>query len=436
MNPFDALTELQGRDRRRSLNPYAVIALQNPSLGLNPPPGQPPKEALQNWYRTPALHANPFANHPDLQPVRQLAQEVLDNADITTEPDDTWFARLGMPDLAAERTPPPRDITAIARAFETHLERNFLYTLDLQPADPSLDPIVDFITNTQRGHCEYFASALAGLLRAANINARVVLGYVATEYDPVEEAFVVRERHAHAWVEAETAPGVWRTFDPSPRASTQQVHTPEPTLFDGVRRWFDRAETLWIRSVVSFDQDNQAAIFGMQQDGSFEPPDWIASLFDGDATADEQSGALTTLTRSAVTILLTVLVVAAATIAVYAASKRTAALIATLRARREQHADNPIPDPPFYTETLRALRDAQLTKPDATPPRAHADRIAPANPDAARLLKRIADLYYTARFAQRPLSPEQQQHATTLLTQLRQTLNPPESPRTDHASTA
>jgi hypothetical protein len=71
-----------------------------------------------------------------------------------------------------------------------------------KPAPAGETALGDFVRNTRAGHCEYFAAATALLLRAAGIPARYATGFAVMEYSPLEDAFVVRARHAHAWARA------------------------------------------------------------------------------------------------------------------------------------------------------------------------------------------------------------------------------------------
>jgi hypothetical protein len=72
-----------------------------------------------------------------------------------------------------------------------------------------------FLRDTRAGHCEYFATAGVLVLRTAGIPARYVTGYAAIEPGGVKNEFLIRERHAHAWVLA-YIDGRWRDFDPTP----------------------------------------------------------------------------------------------------------------------------------------------------------------------------------------------------------------------------
>jgi len=82
-----------------------------------------------------------------------------------------------------------------------------------QTAGPS--GLAQFMNTTRAGHCEYFATATALLLRAAGVPTRYVTGYLVQEFDPDEGLFVVRGNHAHAWVLAWTGLS-WREVDTTP----------------------------------------------------------------------------------------------------------------------------------------------------------------------------------------------------------------------------
>ena len=78
----------------------------------------------------------------------------------------------------------------------------FSYSLHMEVKDSSLDPVEDFLVNRKEGHCEYFASALALLLRSIDIPARVVNGFKGGDWNDLTQTMNVRQKHAHSWVEA------------------------------------------------------------------------------------------------------------------------------------------------------------------------------------------------------------------------------------------
>lgn len=133
------------------------------------------------------------------------------------------------------------------RCLEGRLRRDYLYSLRV-PESRRSDPIVAFLLQFRRGHCEYFASALALLGRAAGVPTRVVVGYRVTERSEWGEYDVVRERNAHSWVEAYTDREQWTRYDATP-ASGEELYRGR-----SIPRWRTFLESLRWRAVDLFDQ--------------------------------------------------------------------------------------------------------------------------------------------------------------------------------------
>lgn len=106
---------------------------------------------------------------------------------------------------------PPRERLARVRAF---FADGFRYTL-VQDRTSGLQALEHFLLHSRSGHCEYFATATALLLRAGRIPTRYVVGYMARERDPWEGDIRVRQRHGHAWVQAYVG-GRWVVVDTTP----------------------------------------------------------------------------------------------------------------------------------------------------------------------------------------------------------------------------
>lgn len=117
-------------------------------------------------------------------------------------------AALGL-DLA--RLSPWDAIAALKAYFATR----FVYTLALRRGDDRRPAVADFLLKTRAGHCEYFATAAVFVLRAAGIPARYATGFAVQEFSSTEDAYVVREKHAHAWTLV-YVDGAWRDFDVTP----------------------------------------------------------------------------------------------------------------------------------------------------------------------------------------------------------------------------
>src|SRR5262249_22235798 len=119
-----------------------------------------------------------------------------------------------------ERLPADESASTARRmvlALESHLRDSGAYTYSLSMAvdDPTIDPVEDFLFNRKRGHCEYFASALALMLRSVQIPSRLVTGFKGADFNSSEQFYEVQQRHAHAWVEAYVDRN-WIVLDPTP----------------------------------------------------------------------------------------------------------------------------------------------------------------------------------------------------------------------------
>lgn len=132
----------------------------------------------------------------------------------------------------------PDAALAIIRLF---FFNHFAYSLELEPPRPGSTndtPLASFLLEQRRGHCEYFASATALLLRAAGIPSRYVIGYSIQEKRSNNE-FVARSRHAHAWALA-WINGRWVEVDCTP-AGWFESEWAEAGAFEAWRDWFSDA---------------------------------------------------------------------------------------------------------------------------------------------------------------------------------------------------
>jgi hypothetical protein len=150
---------------------------------------------------------------------------------------------------------------AQASRIERHLQRDFKYKLD-GPEHPVSDPLADFLFVRKEGYCEYFASAMAVMLRSIGIPSRVATGFQSGYYNAVSGLNVVRASDAHAWVEAwiRTTPasapedGRWTTFDPTPLGSGSA------SLLSPFTMYLDALDNTWREWIVSYDLGHQLLI--------------------------------------------------------------------------------------------------------------------------------------------------------------------------------
>lgn len=190
----------------------------------------------------------------------------------------------------------PADRMAAALALQDYLRNSgeFVYSLEPQERDNYVDPLEDFVTTHRAGHCEYFAGALAMMLRSQGIPARVAIGFKGGEWNAVGGYYQVQQLHAHAWVEAhldrDQAPdnalsvedepfeAVWMTLDPTASTSEEANRL---GLWARVRQSIDYARVLWSNYVVGLN-------YKRQRQGIYEPIQTAAqagmeSVFSGEA---------------------------------------------------------------------------------------------------------------------------------------------------------
>lgn len=147
----------------------------------------------------------------------------------------------------------------------------YQYTLDLtQERNNKLDAIEDFIVNHKKGHCQYFASAMAMILRSRKIPTRIVVGYRPNEFNELGKFFTVRQNDAHSWVEAyftkeqlqesklysdqDTVTGGWVRFDPTPPGEESN----SGGILRRRRAAPDFFQDFWNRNILEMNQSSQS----------------------------------------------------------------------------------------------------------------------------------------------------------------------------------
>lgn len=153
--------------------------------------------------------------------------------------------------LAFEITKSAKNDYDKAAAIEYHLRTRFGYTLQL-PQHAVKDPLANFLFERKQGHCEYFASSMAVMLRTLGIPSRVVNGFRSDEFNDVSGTYVVRAKDAHAWVEAYFPGYGWQSFDPTPGGSVGR-----PQGWSRLSLYIDAMASFWRDWVISYDSSNQ-----------------------------------------------------------------------------------------------------------------------------------------------------------------------------------
>lgn len=156
-----------------------------------------------------------------------------------------------IPELARQITQGTQNDYDRAAAIERYLITNYHYTLQLGGRIPR-DPLANFLFVRKQGHCEYFASAMAVMLRSLKIPARVVNGFRTGEFNDINSQYVVRARNAHSWVEAYLPSFGWISFDPTPAAILATR-----TGWSRMALYMDAMASFWREWVIDYDLGHQ-----------------------------------------------------------------------------------------------------------------------------------------------------------------------------------
>lgn len=137
-----------------------------------------------------------------------------------------------------------------ASALENYLRTHFTYTLQL-PSNTPDDPIANFLFERRQGHCEYFASSMAVMLRTLGIPSRVVNGFSGGEFNDISSEYVIRASEAHSWVDAYIPGQGWIEFDPTPASG---LVVPQSNRF---LLYMDAAASFWREWIINYDIGHQ-----------------------------------------------------------------------------------------------------------------------------------------------------------------------------------
>ena len=175
-------------------------------------------------------------------------------------PDEVRLVYLRLPHTIDPRVSElARTLTASANnnydravVIQSYLRNNFRYTLDPPAIEPA-DPVGSFLFRSKSGYCEYFAAAMAVMLRTINVPSRLVNGFQTGSYNRIGKDFVVRARDAHSWVEVYFTGYGWIPFDPTPA-------DPHPAIPGEWDNYVDTAALFWNEWIINYDFSHQVQL--------------------------------------------------------------------------------------------------------------------------------------------------------------------------------
>ena len=282
-------------------------------------------------------------------------------------------------DKAGAGTPRER-----ARRLEAWLRDSgeFVYSLEM-PDTGDRDPLEVFLFEAKRGHCEYFSTALAVMLRTIGVPSRNVTGFVGGTWNGYGRYYAVSQGDAHSWVEA-WVDGAWETFDPTPAARGEMGPGQGGWLAEA-RALLDALRTRWSEDVVSYDLRRQVS--GLRRFYL-----WLRAL--RGAEPSEEAQASTMARRNGAAGRGWGLAAALLTLSI-------AMLLALRWRRRRALAEGPRATrgaTRLYASLEAALRRRGLPRPPGRTPKEHAASVEAAGFEAADAVHEITEAYLAARY--------------------------------------
>ncbi|MCX5722576.1 MAG: DUF3488 and transglutaminase-like domain-containing protein [Nitrospirae bacterium] len=287
-------------------------------------------------------------------------------------------------------------------AVQQHLLDNYRYSLDADQATLN-HPLEEFLFTRKTGYCEHYATAMVVMLRTLGIPARLVTGFLATEWNEYGGYFTVRQRDAHAWVEVYFPRSGWITMDPTPAVNAAAA----TSRWASLGRFGASLRLQWDRLFVSYSaKDQLAVVHGVREGSDFvweKASRWVASLSGPATKVLSRLRDLAHRFRPGLAGLVTGLFVVG-----------LAFFLLLLRDRIGLWATMHLPIAPsqgailqLYTRMLRALEKQGLSKPPSATAREFAGLVEQEWHAAGHLVTGVTTLYQQGRFGRAPLTQKE-----------------------------
>ena len=287
-------------------------------------------------------------------------------------------------------------------AIQQHLLENYRYSLEADTSTLS-HPLEEFLFTRKTGYCEHYATAMVVMLRTIGIPARLVTGFLATEWNEYGGYFTVRQRDAHAWVEVYFPRSGWITMDPTPTASAAAA----TSRWDSLSRLGESFQLQWDRLFVRYSaKDQLAAVHGVREGGDAlreRVSRWVSSL---STSISQVLNRLTHMTRAfqpGMLGLITGVVVVG-----------LALLLLNLRDRIGLWATAHLPTShpqlaivQLYSRMLHTVEKHGVSKPSAATPNEFARLVEQEWKAAGPMVADVTALYHQGRFSRTPLTSDE-----------------------------
>ena len=324
----------------------------------------------------------------------------------------------------------PQQHQELADKLVDHLKNSGVYTYSLKSDifDPDIDPVADFLFNRKYGHCAYYASSLALMLRASGVPSRLIIGYKGGEDDLETGAWKVQQRHAHNWVEAYYE-GEWHTLDATPVAEREAAVSRVAVTSWSWSAIKDFAQSFWTQNVVGLSfSEQQRKIYRVS------PREIKVFFLELGRSTDRFVNEVVQLVKSPRRLFsaqggIVAFVLMLMLVVLFFVIRKTKRFLQNLfrarkaRSKRRRQVE-------FYERFLSLCEQRQLVKQPAQTPREFAVHVTESwnellqTGGLAKLPTKIVESFYSIRFGEQILPDDQERQLVQTLTQLEQAFQP------------
>ncbi len=299
-----------------------------------------------------------------------------------------------------------------ALTVEAHLKTEYTYDLS-SPSGGAADPLYDFLFVSHAGHCEFFSTAMAILLREAGVPTRNVTGFIGGTYNRFGKYYSVRQGDAHSWVEAYIAGDGWKRFDPTPASGAQSL-MPTTGMLATLRDLLEAMGKTWDHRVVQYDLQQQLVLFGGMR-ARFHSFKSSMSGMTAKLPAAKEPAALG----------LVAIVLLSGVVAVVVVLRRRRRRGAALERRGSSEETRAIREATSLYEALQAaMATVGAARSPGTPPFAHAQRALLMRHPAAEDIQLVTERYLRARFGEEPIRAEEKSSLEQCIRRVKQARAP------------
>jgi len=307
-----------------------------------------------------------------------------------------------MAELARRWVGSATDPALQSRLIEVRLRQDYRYDLD-SPSGAAKNPLDHFLFESKRGHCEFYSTAMAVLLRTLGVPTRNVTGFIGGTFNRFGRYYAVRQGDAHSWVEVYLDGRGWTRFDPTP-PSDAAPRSEITGVLAFVRDFVEAAAQRWNRHIVGYDLKQQISLYRSMRSTYAELKQRSPLLRDAFST------------RRALTLVFGLLL---AGFAVHwlRRNRQGGGAAAAKPSAREAAALQVVE---LYRSLDAALSSRGVPRPASTPPLTHARALVEAGHPLGDETLALTEMYLECRFGGRSLSDEDRKEFAQRVRVLRQ----------------